>query len=66
MSNGVAAIGGKYLIPKGIDKVRWSWTYYKGQLHTKKLNYVIYFPNSPVNILSAPTLDESMKDDEGT
>ena len=28
---------------------------------TKKLNNAIYFPNSPVNILSATALDEPMK-----
>ena len=30
ISNGVATIGGKYLIPKGIGTVSWSWTDYEG------------------------------------
>ena len=38
--NGVANIGGKYLIPKGIDTVIWSWTDYEGKLHTNILNNV--------------------------
>ena len=57
---------GKYIIPKGIGTVRWSWTDDEGQLHTNKLNYVLYFPDTPVNIPSKTALSESMKDDEGT
>ena len=34
ISNGVATIEGKYLIPKGIGTVIWSWTDDDGQLHT--------------------------------
>ena len=62
----MATICGKDLIPKGISTVSWYWTDYEGQLHTKKLNNVIYFPDSPFNILSATALAESMKDDEVT
>ena len=43
--NGVEAIGGKYLIPKGIGTVRWFWNDYEGKLHTSELNNVIYFPD---------------------
>ena len=64
--NGVATIGVKYLITKGIGAVSWSWTDDERKLHTKKLNNLLYFPDSPVNILSATELDEFMKDDEGT
>ena len=66
ISNGVSTIGGKDLIKKLIGTVSWSWTDEEGKLHTKKLNNLIYFPDSPVNILSGTVLDEIMKDDEGT
>ena len=64
--NGVADIGGKYFIPKGIGTVRLSETDDEGQLHTKKLNNVLCFTNSPVKIICATVLDESMKYSEGT
>ena len=35
-------------------------------MHTHKLNNILYFPYSPVNILSATALVESMKYNEGT
>ena len=63
ISNGVANIGGKYLIPKVIGPVSWSWTDDEGKLHTNKFNNVLYFPYSPVNILSSTLFYESMKDD---
>ena len=62
----MATIGVKGLIPKGIRTVSWCWNDDEKQLHTNKLNCVPYFPCSPVNILSATSLDESIKDDEGT
>ena len=62
----MATIGGKYIIPRMIGKVSWYWNDDEVQLHTNKLNNVLYFTDSPVNILSATALAESMKDDEGT
>ena len=56
-------MGGEYLIPKGIDTASWYWNEKEGKLYTKKLNNVLYFLESPVNILSANSLSESMKDD---
>ena len=41
VSDVAETVGGKYLIPKGIVKVGWSWNYDEGQLHTNKLNNVI-------------------------
>ena len=38
ISNGLATIGGKYLIKKGIVTVSWSWTDDEGQLNTKKFD----------------------------
>ena len=66
ISNGVATIDGKFIIPKDIGTVSWSWNFDEGQLHTKKLNNVFSWHIDPVNILSATILDESMKGDEGT
>ena len=63
ISNGVATIDEKDLITKVINTVSWYWTDYEGKLHTKKLNNVLYFTDSPVNILSATALAESTKDD---
>ena len=59
--NGVATMGGKYLVPKEIGTVIWSLTDYEEQLHTKKLNDIIYFTVSSVNILSATVFSESTK-----
>ena len=64
--NVVATIGEKSLIPKGIGTVSWSWTDDEEQLYTNKLNNLIYFKESPVNILSENSLDEFMKVDEVT
>ena len=60
------AIGVNYIIQKGIGTVRRSSTDNEGQLHTNKFNNVIYFTSSPVNIISATALAESIKDYEVT
>ena len=62
----MATIGRKYIISKGIGTVIWSWTDYEEQLHTNKSNNIIYFTESPSNILNATELSESMKDYEVT
>ena len=61
VSNGAATIGAKYIIPKGIGKTSWSWIDDKGQLHTNKLNNVIFLTDSTTNIISATVLAESTK-----
>ena len=43
--DGVANIGGKDIIPKGIGTFNWSWTDNEGKLHTNKLNNVLLFPD---------------------
>ena len=43
INNGVSTIRIKYIIPKGIITISWSWTDDEEQLYTKKLNNVIYF-----------------------
>ena len=62
----MATIGEGYLSPKVINIVSWSWTDDEEKLHTKKLNNVLYFPDSSVNVLSETTLDKFMKDYDGT
>ena len=59
-------ISGKDIIPKGIGTVSWSWTDDEGKFNKNKLNNVLYFPNSPVIILSETALNEFMKDYEVT
>ena len=66
ISNIVATIGVKSLIQKEVGTISWSWNDYDRQMHTKKFNYVLYFPDSPVKILSSTSLAEYMKDYEGT
>ena len=51
---------------KGIGTVRWSWTNDYGNLHSNKFKNVVYFTDSPINILSATVLAESRKEDKGT
>ena len=41
--NLVEIIGGKYIISKVIGTVSWYWTDDGGNLHTNKLNDVLYF-----------------------
>ena len=43
ISNGVATIGEKDIIQKGIDTVIWSWNDDEGQRHKQKLKNVLYF-----------------------
>ena len=45
ISNGVAYIGEKYIIPKGIGIFSWSWTYDEGKLHTMFLIIYSTFQN---------------------
>ena len=65
ISNGVETIDRRDIISNGSFTVSWSWTDDEWQMHTNKLNNVLYFPESLFNILSATALAESMKDDEG-
>ena len=64
--NVVATIGRKCIILKDIVTVIWYWTDDEEKLHTNKFNKVLYLPEPPVNIISATTLAEYTKDDEGT
>ena len=52
ITNGAATMGVKYIIPKCIVTVSWSYTEDEGTLNTKKLNNALYFIDLLVNILS--------------
>ena len=62
----VATIGGKNSVPDSIGTVKWSWKDDNGHQHTHFLQNVLYFPNSPVNILSVTEFANALNDDEGT
>ena len=62
----VVTIGGKQNLPSGIGTVKWTWTDDKGNPHTHFLPNVLYFPTSPVNILSVEELANYFDDDDGT
>lgn len=61
----VATIGGKNSKPTGIGSVKWTWNDDEGASHTYIMN-VLYFPSSPVDILSISEFANQLKDDEGT
>jgi hypothetical protein len=52
----VVTIGGKHNLPSGIGTVKWTWLDDQGNPHTHLLPNVLYFPTSPVNILSIEEL----------
>ena len=62
----VATIGGNKNSSAGIGTVRWRWKDDNGQEHTVDVHDVLYFPQSPVNILSITALADQYKDDDGT
>ena len=62
----VATIGGKLRQPTGIGTVQWTWKYDGGAVHTEHLENKLYFPKSPINIMSATELAKQFNDKEGT
>eukprot|EP00984_Skeletonema_dohrnii_P013467 scaffold5583_cov166-Skeletonema_dohrnii-CCMP3373.AAC.1 len=62
----VATIGGKQNNASGMGTVRWTWKDDAGKKHTIDLENVLYFPQSPVNILSVTSLADQQEDDQGT
>jgi hypothetical protein len=46
--------------------VNWRWKDDHGKSHTMKIKDVLFFPDSPVNILSITCLADQFKDDDGT
>ena len=62
----VATIGGKLNSPAGIGTVKWKWKDDAGLVHEILLEKVLYFPNSPINIMSITELARQLDDEEGT
>ena len=46
--------------------VQWRWKGDLGKIHTLDIKNVLYFPQSPVNILSITGLGYQLKDNDGT
>ena len=65
-SSMVATIGSKLNRPEGTGTVEWKWRDDKGVTHTEQLENVIYFPQSPINIMSVTEFARQLNDEEGT
>ena len=62
----VATIGGAQNSVEGMGTTLWRWKDDSGQHHTIDVENVLYFPQSPVNILSITSLADQFNDDDGT
>ncbi len=62
----VATIGGNQNNASGIGTVQWTWKDDSGKSHTFDVKNVLFFPSSPINILSVTELAEQLQDDAGT
>ena len=62
----VATIGGKLNSPAGIGTVKWKSKDDAGLVHEILLDKVLYFPNSPINIMSITEFARQLDDEERT
>ena len=62
----VATIGGKLNRPAGNGTVSWKWKDDKGVAHSDRLTGVLYFPQSPINIMSINKFARQLDDADGT
>ena len=62
----VVTIGGKLNQPAGIGTVKWTCKDDGGAVHTEQLENTLYFPKSPINIMSLTELAKQFNDEEGT
>ena len=53
-------------MPEGIGTVRWSWIDDHGRKHEYLVEIVLFFPQSPINILSITESAKQLQDKEGT
>ncbi len=65
-SGAVATIGGKANRLSGIGTVKWEWKDDHGHVHSYLIKNVLYFPSSPINILSVTELANQLDDNSGT
>eukprot|EP00957_Ditylum_brightwellii_P124663 9501047-Ditylum_brightwellii.AAC.1 len=63
--SGVIKIGGTNHCPEGIRIVKAKWEDDNDIIHTYYLKKALYFPSSPVNIISVTSLAEQLEDDKG-
>ena len=64
--NYVATVGGAKNSAAGMGTTRWRWKDDGGKQHTIDIKNVLYFPQSPVNILSITSLADQFNNDYGT
>ena len=62
----VATIGGSKNSASGMGTVWWRWKDDFGKIHTLDIENVLYFPQSPVNILSITGLADQLNDNDST
>ena len=62
----VATIDGKGHSASGIGTVRWKWSDDNGKVHDIMVDNVLFFPQSPINILSVTSFAQQLNDPEGT
>jgi len=62
----VATIAGQKSAASAMGTVRWKWKDDDGKTHSYDVHDVLYFPTSPVNILSVTGFADQLKDDDGT
>ena len=62
----VATIGGKLNRPTGIGTVEWTWNDDDGTSHTQQFDKCLYFPSSPINIMSVTSFAKQLGDEDGT
>ena len=65
-SHKVATIGGRGHAPSGIGIVKWIWKDDEGNSHEFLIHNTLYFPQSPINILSVTEFARQLDDVEGT
>ncbi len=65
-SRAVATIGRKANRPSGIGTVKWEWKDDNGHKHSYLIKNVLYFPSSPINILSVTEFATQLDDNDGT
>jgi len=62
----VATIGGSNFYPDSVGKLPVTWNDGKGGSYSIVLDNVLYFPHSPVNVMSITRLADQLDDDVGT
>ena len=62
----VATIAGQKSAASAMGTVRWKWKDDNGKEHSYDVRDVLYFPTSPVNILSVTGFADQLNDNDGT